>query len=280
MDRPARRLDVEAVWPSSRRRGSAGRTRAQRRSACHSVRSNGRGSSTTCETMSKRIVARRSRSYLGQPGSPVVANATQARCMVSASACGGSLAEQRALHLGGAEVQGVEDEGDLEGVAGTERATEGRRAPGELVHVGGRRARRRGHRPGGWPGRRHHQSVSMAASTSPGRGVRVGRSDRQPRRRPTPRRPPPPRTRTRATGPARISSVTRSSEPLATDEQPPVVGVRADHHVDAGAGAPGDPVDRVLGDDVAVDDRLPRAACWPRPHRPSASGRDGRPGRP
>src|SRR6476660_6732329 len=36
------------------------------------------------------MVALRLRSYLGQPGSPLVANATQAACMVLASSCGGS----------------------------------------------------------------------------------------------------------------------------------------------------------------------------------------------
>ncbi len=51
--------------------------------------------------------------------------------------------------------------------------------------------------------------------------------------------------------------MTRSQRAVGDDEQPPVVGVGADHDVDAGAGAAGDPVDRAPGEDVAVDHRLP-----------------------
>ncbi len=39
----------------------------------------------TSELVSKRMVALRLRSYFGQPQSPLVANATQAACMVLAS---------------------------------------------------------------------------------------------------------------------------------------------------------------------------------------------------
>ena len=48
----------------------------------HRARSQARGSSTTLETVSNRIVARRPRSYLGHPGFPVLAKATHAACMV------------------------------------------------------------------------------------------------------------------------------------------------------------------------------------------------------
>ena len=47
------------------------------------------GSSTTSGAIRKRMVARRSRSYFGQPQSPSSAKATQAACMVSASGCEG-----------------------------------------------------------------------------------------------------------------------------------------------------------------------------------------------
>ena len=60
------------------------------RTPAHSSRSTDRGSSRAFEVVSKRIVALRLRSYFGQPGSPFVANATQAACIVSASCRGGS----------------------------------------------------------------------------------------------------------------------------------------------------------------------------------------------
>ena len=64
---------------------------ARHRTPCHSARSHERGSPTTSDTVLKRIVARRARSYAGQPGFPVLAKAIQAECIARASSCGGSL---------------------------------------------------------------------------------------------------------------------------------------------------------------------------------------------
>jgi hypothetical protein len=64
-----------------------------------SARSADRGSFTTSEVVSKRIVALRVRSYFGQPQSPLVANATHAACMVSASCCGGSVPQRGSVSL-------------------------------------------------------------------------------------------------------------------------------------------------------------------------------------
>lgn len=58
------------------------------RRSSHKVRSADRGSSTISDVVPKRIVALHESSYLDQPGSPLLAKATQAACMVSVSHCG------------------------------------------------------------------------------------------------------------------------------------------------------------------------------------------------
>ncbi len=68
-----------------------------KRTPSHKARSADRGSSTTSDLVSKRMVALRLRSYFGQPQSPLAANATQAACMASASCCGGSVPQSSSV---------------------------------------------------------------------------------------------------------------------------------------------------------------------------------------
>ena len=156
-----------------RRRGTT-RVRSPRQPAlAHSARSNDRGSSTTHETVSKRIVARRSRSYRGQPGSPVAAKATQARCMASASACGGSLPSSGPSIWAGPRSSVSKTNGISSAWHGAERV---RRTPARARRT---RTCRSPDRARAWAsarrmaGIRHHQSVWTAASSSPGTCARV-----------------------------------------------------------------------------------------------------------
>ena len=174
------------------------------RTPFHSSRSPDRGSSTTSDATSKRMVARRRRSYRGQPGSPLVANATQARVhgvrellrRSGSPECLGPAAER------------VEHERDLEGMACSEAPGELRGAPGELVHVGGRRRSSHARRPGAWRG---------CANTSRSGWPRADRRAR-PRDVPRDRRPASVRRGARmwSPAPANASEVTWSIAPLVT----------------------------------------------------------------
>ena len=90
------------------------------RKPSHSARSADRGSSTTSEVVSKRMVALRLSSYFGQPESPLVAKATQAACMVSASCCGGLVPRARLSPV----AERVEDEGNLQRMARAKESVE------------------------------------------------------------------------------------------------------------------------------------------------------------
>ena len=112
------------------------------------ARARGRRAPAPSSRPPKRRVCRSS-PYAGQPGSPSVTNADPgARACRRPATCGGCVADQRAA-LG--HVEGVEDEPDLQGVAGAEHPTQGRGAPAELVDVGGRARARAGPRPDAAP---------------------------------------------------------------------------------------------------------------------------------
>jgi pimeloyl-ACP methyl ester carboxylesterase len=88
--------DAALGGSSDGRISSAGRSY---RTPSHRARSADRGSSATSDVVSRRMMALRCSSYFGQPGSPLVAKATQAACMVSASCCGGSVPRSGSVPL-------------------------------------------------------------------------------------------------------------------------------------------------------------------------------------
>ena len=90
------------------------------RTPSHSARSADRGSSTTAGVVSKRIVARRSRSYRGHPASPWSRRRPRLRAWRRPAPAAGRRPGPASVPL----VERVEDEGDLERVAGAEHAAE------------------------------------------------------------------------------------------------------------------------------------------------------------
>ena len=136
-----------------------------------------RGSSTTSESVSKRMVGLRLRSYSanrdrpGGEGNPGGVHRVGERLW--------RVWSQKRL---GSEAERVEDEGDLQRMARAEASAELRRAPGEFVHVGGAGRSSRGRRPGEWRG-----CASTSRSGLPRAGRRRWRPDAPRGRRSSPR---------------------------------------------------------------------------------------------
>ena len=193
--------------------------------------------------MSKRIVARRSGSYArparvarGGERDPGAVHRVRERLRRTRP-------EQRAQHLGGTEVERVEDEADLEGVAGAQPGRRARRTRTCRCRAGAGACASASR----MAGMRHHQSVSIGGEHLAGTGGRVrGPIGGQA----APGQPVGGRRLEPVVGDRAgrgSSSVTRSIEPFAATNSAQSSSVRPDDQVDVRGGARGDPVERVAG---------------------------------
>ena len=279
----SRRLDVGGRRPQLRPREGLAPVRtvtalqsrrlqtSQRRQSPQALRSSPSGRRRPRASASKRIVARRSRSYCGPrrdarrgSGRRSARTRSTPRCIASAIACrSGAVAGEQL----GAAVEVVEHERDLERVRRPQHAAERRRLPREEVHP---HRTVRELRLGEPDGRDAEHARRSRASVQSSCGVASGRRGAVARRR-SPARVADPRSRTR---PRCRASSRSASVGIEHVEQRHLVRGSCRR---AGARPPalpgGDRVERRLREHVAVDDGLERKRAARRPRRRTRASR-------